>query len=247
MVGILHYVIKDRAQKLLFLIYNWFSEKVWLPKMKSVAALLPLTAHIKENASLEVDVFSYFPASGASSDCINRGTDGSISVLIFGAIRKNKDIIGLVKKLQRLSFSDRFRFRIYGKPLDRGIAEAIELEFIGQSNVEICYDYVGDEQKDELLQSADLIGVPNIGSDFAGRMISGVLNEAILYCKPVVSLVKLSLPHSKHTTISDLDCDISYDAFRALLDDARRQTAVVKKTMVESFYADMDCMIEKWK
>ena len=127
------------------------------------------------------------------------------------------------------------------------MADFIKRELGGRANVEICYDYVAGEQKDELFRSADVIGVPNIGSDFAGRMISGVLNEAILYSKPVISLVDLSLPHSKHTTISDFDRNISYDAFCSLLEDARKQTAVTRETMVELFNAHMDDLILKWK
>jgi len=107
------------------------------------------------------------------------------TLTIFGFIRKTKDYELAIKSLSLLPKN--FRLVIAGQPVEKGLVGKIK-KWIKQYNVRtrvvLIPKFLSAGEKERLMEKGDILLLP-----YLLISTSGVLLDAIKYCKPVVSTV----------------------------------------------------------
>ena len=130
--------------------------------------------------------------------------DEGIRLLIFGALRSNKRILEVIQGLKQAAADTqgpRLELTLAGRFSDdtyaRRVRQSVEAHTNGEpSNLTVCLQegFISDDEKRDLFARTHIVVISNSGGDFEGRMISGVLLDAVHFRRPIVCTDSFPLP-----------------------------------------------------
>lgn len=189
-IGFAHYIEKSGGGAFRQL-YNRISRlgiKCFLGSRK----IYPLTQDLKNNYGLGNDVINYFHDIKSSVHA-NAVLDGYY--LIFGTVRKNKNVSDFVRLLKNAKGSA--SIKIVGFCDEEDYREALEkdIDDLGPLvKVDFINSFTSEQEKKELYANAFAVIITASSQDYQGKMISGVLLDAVTECKPVFAPHEFYVP-----------------------------------------------------
>ena len=126
-----------------------------------------------------------------------------IRLLIFGAMRADKRIIEVIQALRKIAVSEDgngLELTLAGRFGEEAYAgrvrHCMELANSETSSLKITLKegFVTDDEKADLFGRAHIVVISNSGGDFEGRMISGVLLDAVHFRTPMICTDTFPLP-----------------------------------------------------
>jgi glycosyltransferase involved in cell wall biosynthesis len=181
--GILHYVSKS-PDKLYQKLFYRLNEAVF-DFIKFKVDFYPLTLYIRDKYKIEKEVLPYFPNLINNKESLYNDNK---TILIFGAIREDKFIHDVLISLADYEGVP-FKLLIVGHAKDKFYVTKLEnlIENLNRRiSVTLKDQFISEQDKGRYISKSSLLLVPNSGSEFSGKMISGVLLDALVYDKHIM-------------------------------------------------------------